>query len=84
MTSPPTARIDLHPGNPLQRFFGRLCYVAAMRAPGRRLRRVVLVMGLAFVIFLISTARLFVWPPSDAPSHVDAIVALGVILVEIE
>lgn len=48
-----------------------------MRAPGRRLRRVILVVLLAVVAFLIATARLFVWPPSDAPSHVDAIVALG-------
>ena len=61
---------------------GCLCYVAVMRAPGRlhlpsNLKRVIFVVLLAVIVFLISTARLFVWPPSDTPSHVDAIVALG-------
>jgi uncharacterized SAM-binding protein YcdF (DUF218 family) len=53
-----------------------------MRVPGRhRLhlprKPIILVLLLAAMAFLISTARLFVWPPSDTPSHVDAIVALG-------
>jgi len=29
------------------------------------------------VVFVVATARLFLWPPTDAPAHVDAIVALG-------
>jgi hypothetical protein len=29
------------------------------------------------VVFLAATARLFLWPPTDAPAHVDAILALG-------
>jgi uncharacterized SAM-binding protein YcdF (DUF218 family) len=29
------------------------------------------------VLFLAATARLFVWPPTDAPTRVDAVVALG-------
>jgi len=29
------------------------------------------------VLFALATARLFVWPPTDAPAHVDAILALG-------
>ena len=28
-------------------------------------------------LFLLATARLFVWPPSDRPVRVDAVVALG-------
>jgi uncharacterized SAM-binding protein YcdF (DUF218 family) len=35
---------------------------------------VVFVVG---VLFMAATARLFVWPPGDAPARVDAIVALG-------
>jgi uncharacterized SAM-binding protein YcdF (DUF218 family) len=34
----------------------------------------VLVGGL---VFLAATARLFLWPPTDAPARVDAILALG-------
>jgi len=29
------------------------------------------------IVFAAVTARLFLWPPSDAPARVDAIVALG-------
>jgi hypothetical protein len=29
------------------------------------------------VLFMVATARLFVWPPSDPPARVDAILALG-------
>ena len=32
---------------------------------------------LAGVVFAVATARLFLWPPTDAPAHVDAILALG-------
>ncbi len=31
----------------------------------------------ACAVFAMATARLFLWPPTDAPAHVDAIVALG-------
>jgi len=34
----------------------------------------VLVVGL---LCAAATARLFLWPPTDAPAHVDAILALG-------
>jgi uncharacterized SAM-binding protein YcdF (DUF218 family) len=54
-------------------------------APGadvveRRPRWLRLVTWAALVLgalFLVATARLFVWPPSDAPAKVDAILALG-------
>lgn len=29
------------------------------------------------VLFAATSARLFLWPPTDAPAHVDAILALG-------
>ena len=49
-----------------------------MTARRRRIGRWVLV-GVAFLLglFVVATARLFVWPPSDRPTRVDAIVALG-------
>jgi uncharacterized SAM-binding protein YcdF (DUF218 family) len=37
----------------------------------------VVVALVAGIVFAAATARLFLWPPSDAPAHVDAIVALG-------
>jgi uncharacterized SAM-binding protein YcdF (DUF218 family) len=37
----------------------------------------VLVAFVLLAIFLVVTARLFVWPPSDRPTRADAIVALG-------
>jgi uncharacterized SAM-binding protein YcdF (DUF218 family) len=37
----------------------------------------VLVVGVLGVLFLVATARLFVWPPTDTPAKVDAILALG-------
>ena len=47
----------------------------------RRVRRVVawvVVIGLVLVaVFSAATARLFLWPPTDAPAKVDAILALG-------
>ena len=67
----------------LPRSIGFLCYVAAMRplgrihSPSRNLKRIIFVVLLVVIVFLVSTARLFVWPPSDTPSRVDAIVALG-------
>ena len=48
-----------------------------IRSPSRRLKRIILVVLLMVIVFFVSTARLFVWPPSDTPSRVDAIVALG-------
>jgi uncharacterized SAM-binding protein YcdF (DUF218 family) len=39
--------------------------------------RALLLVGLVVVLTAVATARLFVWPPSDAPAPVDAIVALG-------
>ena len=53
-----------------------------MRVPGRRrlhshLKHIVIAVLLAVIIFMIATVRLFVWPATDAPSRVDAIVALG-------
>jgi hypothetical protein len=38
---------------------------------------VLLVVGLVLVLFVAATARLFVWPPTDRPTRVDAVVALG-------
>ncbi len=38
---------------------------------------VVIVVLLLVVVFPLATARLFIWPPTDNPVHVDAIVALG-------
>jgi len=47
-------------------------------ARGRRWPRRLLV-GAAVVVVLVAaaTARLFVWPPTDRPAPVDAVVALG-------
>ena len=33
--------------------------------------------SVAVVVFLVTTARMFVWPPSDRPTRADAVVALG-------
>lgn len=38
--------------------------------------RLLLCVLLLFVLFVAATARLFVWPPTDPPKKVDAIVAL--------
>jgi len=38
---------------------------------------VFLVLAVLGVVFAVATARLFLWPPTDAPAKVDAIVALG-------
>ena len=43
----------------------------------KKAKRITFVVLLGVIVFLVSTARLFVWPPSDTPSRVDAIVALG-------
>jgi uncharacterized SAM-binding protein YcdF (DUF218 family) len=48
-----------------------------IRSPSRSLKRVFFVVLLVIIVFLVSTARLFVWPPSDTPSRADAVVALG-------
>lgn len=43
----------------------------------KRGRRVLVIVGVFVTLFLVVTARLFFWPPTDSPTHVDAIVALG-------
>ncbi len=43
----------------------------------RALPWVGLVVAVAVVVLAAATARLFVWAPTDAPTHVDAILALG-------
>ena len=40
-------------------------------------RRISPVLALVFVVFSAITARLFVWPATGMPAHVDAIVILG-------
>lgn len=40
-------------------------------------RRLLLIGAVAVAVFLVATARLFVWPPTDRPTRVDAVVALG-------
>lgn len=37
----------------------------------------VVAVALLATLFLVVTARLFVWPPTDRPTRVDAVVALG-------
>jgi DUF218 domain len=44
--------------------------------PKSRRRRWLAVIVVVVVVFVAASARLFVWPPTDAPAHVDAIVAL--------
>jgi hypothetical protein len=44
--------------------------------PKSRRTRGLVVVSIVVVLFLAATARLFVWPPTDAPARVDAIVAL--------
>jgi uncharacterized SAM-binding protein YcdF (DUF218 family) len=53
-----------------------------MSAPPSRFRRPVLLTLLAlaavgFVLVVVGTARLFIWPPTDQPVKADAVVALG-------
>jgi hypothetical protein len=38
---------------------------------------VVAIVVVLVALFLAATARLFVWPPTDPPARVDAVVALG-------
>ncbi len=47
--------------------------------PGRRFRARWLLLGLAVAVVLAITASgvLFVWPPTDQPTHADAIVSLN-------
>jgi uncharacterized SAM-binding protein YcdF (DUF218 family) len=40
-------------------------------------RRIALAVGVGVVLVVAATARLFVWPPTDRPTHADAVVALG-------
>ncbi len=39
--------------------------------------RFLAIVALVVVVLAAATARLFVWPPIDAPTRVDAVVALG-------
>src|SRR5579863_4803649 len=39
--------------------------------------RILLVAAVLVVLLAAATARLFVWPPTDPPTRVDAVVALG-------
>ena len=48
-----------------------------IHSASRNFKRIILVVLLVVIVFLVATARLFVWPPSNTPSRVDAIVALG-------
>ena len=49
-----------------------------MTARRRRIVRWVLVGVVVLLgLFIVATARLFLWPPSDRPTRVDAVVALG-------
>lgn len=40
-------------------------------------RRVLVVVGMVLVVFLATTARLFIWPVTNPPTHVNAVVVLG-------
>jgi hypothetical protein len=40
-------------------------------------RALLLVAAVIVVLFLAATARLFLWPQVDTPTHADAVVALG-------
>jgi len=40
-------------------------------------RRILVAVAVLATLFLAATARLFVWPPTDRPARVDAVVALG-------
>jgi uncharacterized SAM-binding protein YcdF (DUF218 family) len=43
----------------------------------RAFRRIALLGGVCVGLFVVASARLFVWPPTDRPVHADAVVALG-------
>jgi hypothetical protein len=50
----------------------------ASRTPRHRWRRRALVgLGIALVVFVAASLALFVWPPTDQPRHVDAILSLN-------
>jgi DUF218 domain len=50
---------------------------ATGRRRGTAVRRLGLVAAIALALFVVATARLFLWPPTDQPVRVDAVVALG-------
>ena len=54
---------------------GSVLVVRALRAAGRH--RAITGVVVVIVVFLGATARLFVWPATDGPAKVDAVVALG-------
>ena len=43
----------------------------------RRRRRLLAAAVVVLALFCAATARLFVWPPTDAPTRANAVVALG-------
>ena len=45
--------------------------------PHSRLTRALVVGVFVLVLWFAATARLFLWPPTDAPAKADAVVALG-------
>ena len=45
--------------------------------PSTACGRLLVVGVVLIVLFVAATARLFVWPPTDPPTRVDAVVALG-------
>lgn len=45
--------------------------------PATRWARLLAVVVILIALFLAATARLFLWPPINAPAKVDAVVALG-------
>jgi uncharacterized SAM-binding protein YcdF (DUF218 family) len=45
--------------------------------PRTRRGRILAVVIVVIAVFVAATARLFIWPPTDAPTRVDAVVALG-------
>jgi uncharacterized SAM-binding protein YcdF (DUF218 family) len=52
--------------------------VAKARRPGRRRRRLIRAgLACALLVFCAATARLFIWPASGMPAHVNAIVMLA-------
>ncbi|HYA69446.1 MAG TPA: hypothetical protein VED63_12005 [Acidimicrobiales bacterium] len=43
----------------------------------RKRERALIVIAVVIVVFSVISARLFLWPPTDSPASVDAVVALG-------
>src|SRR5215472_2708434 len=54
---------------------GSVNMMRALRSVGRH--RALTVILVLLLVFLVATARLFVWPATDGPAKADAVVALG-------